>query len=97
MRLSPRAAVTGSPSRGWLAAMTAILVVTAAAGVTAAWADVSRAATALGSSWYGSAPYDMPLDNSPPALTQVLAATGQKAYTLAFVLAQNNSACAPAW
>ncbi len=39
----------------------------------------------------------MPLDNNPPGLTQVLAATGQKACTLAFVLAQNNSTCAPAW
>jgi chitinase len=55
------------------------------------------ATAALGSNWYASAPYDMPLDNDPPDLTQVMAATGEKAYVLAFVLAENNSTCAPAW
>jgi chitinase len=55
------------------------------------------ASTALTSNWYASAPYDMPLDNTPPDLTQVMAATGQKAFVLAFVLAENGSACAPAW
>jgi chitinase len=55
------------------------------------------ATTALTSNWYASAPYDMPLDNTPPDLTQVMAATGQKAFVLAFVLAENGSSCAPAW
>ncbi|HEX4788611.1 MAG TPA: chitinase [Actinospica sp.] len=55
------------------------------------------ASTALTSNWYASAPYDMPLDNTPPNLTQVMAATGQKAFVLAFVLAENGSSCAPAW
>jgi chitinase len=80
-----------------LAALSAILIVTALAGTTVLRAGSSQAAAGLGANWYGAAPYDMPLDNSPPDLGQVLAATGQKAYTLAFVLAQNNSACAPAW
>jgi chitinase len=62
-------------------------------GSSPAIADTS----ALSSNWYASAPYDMPLDNNPPNLTQVLAATGEKAYVLAFVLAENNSTCAPAW
>ena len=57
----------------------------------------AQAATALTSNWYASAPYDMPLDNNPPNLNTVMAATGQKAFELAFVLAQNNSSCAPAW
>ena len=87
--------------RIWLAALSATALVAALATGAVRNAGVSRAvaapATALSSNWYGSAPYDMPLDNSPPDLTQVLAATGQKAYTLAFVLAQNNSACTPAW
>ncbi|HEU5333664.1 MAG TPA: chitinase [Actinocrinis sp.] len=70
-----------------------------AAGVLAAVASGSaQAATAaLSSNWYASAPYDMPLDNNPPNLAQVMSATGQKAFELAFVLAQNNSSCAPAW
>ena len=62
-------------------------------GSSSALADTS----ALSSNWYASAPYDMPLDNNPPNLTQVLAATGEKAYVLAFVLAQNETTCAPAW
>ena len=70
----------------------AIIAVTAV-GSSAAIADTS----ALSSNWYASAPYDMPLDNNPPNLTQVMAATGEKAYVLAFVLAENNSTCAPAW
>ena len=70
-----------------------------AAGVLAAVASGSaQAATAaLSSNWYASAPYDMPLDNNPPNLTQVMSATGEKAFELAFVLAQNNSSCAGAW
>ena len=62
-------------------------------GGSPAVADTS----ALSSNWYASAPYDMPLDNNPPDLTQVMAATGEKAYVLAFVLAQNETTCAPAW
>ena len=68
-----------------------VLVATVGSGAAQA------ATTALGSNWYASAPYDMPLDNNPPDLTQVLAATGEKAYVLAFVLAENNSTCAPAF
>jgi len=66
------------------------------AGVTLSTAS-AYAASALSSNWYASAPYDMPLDNNPPNLTQVLAATGEKAFVLAFVLAENGSSCAPAW
>jgi chitinase len=69
-----------------------VLAVTTVGG-SPAIADTS----ALSSNWYASAPYDMPLDNNPPNLTQVMAATGEKAYVLAFVLAENNSTCAPAW
>lgn len=72
--------------------------VVAAGSLAAVAAESAQAGTAaLTSNWYASAPYDMPLDNNPPDLTQVLAATGEKAFELAFVLAQNNSSCAPAW
>jgi len=68
-----------------------------ALAVTVGSGSALAATTALSSNWYASAPYDMPLDNNPPDLTQVLAATGEKAYVLAFVLAENGSTCAPAW
>ncbi|HEV2342863.1 MAG TPA: chitinase [Actinocrinis sp.] len=67
------------------------------AAAIAVSATSAQAATALGNNWYASAPYDMPLDNTPPNLNTVMAATGEKAFELAFVLAQNNSSCAPAW
>ena len=55
----------------------------------------AKAASALGSNWYGAAPYVMPLANTPPSLTTVMSATGAKAFTLAFVVA--NGGCTPAW
>ncbi|MGW4379235.1 carbohydrate-binding protein [Kitasatospora sp. NPDC004531] len=70
-----------------------------AGGVAAAGASGSaNAATAggIGSNWYASAPYLMPEDNSPPDAAAVMDATGQKAFQLAFVLAQGSS-CSPAW
>jgi chitinase len=79
-----------------VAALTAVTgVAYAATGSTTA---ASRTATpaALGSNWYASAPYLMPLDNNPPSATDVMAATGQKAFQLAFILA-NGSSCSPAW
>ncbi|HEY3608596.1 MAG TPA: chitinase [Pseudonocardiaceae bacterium] len=50
---------------------------------------------ALSGNWYGAAPYVMPLDNTPPDLSQVMAATGQKSFELAFVL--DGGGCNPAW
>ncbi|WP_081952335.1 carbohydrate-binding protein [Kitasatospora phosalacinea] len=50
----------------------------------------------LGSNWYASAPYLMPEDNSPPDAAAVMDATGQKAFQLAFILAQGNT-CSPSW
>ena len=52
---------------------------------------------ALTANWYESAPYDSVLDSSGPDLGQVMSATGQKAFDLAFILASNNSSCSPAW
>jgi chitinase len=74
-----------------------------AAGALAGAAILSVAITApaqaatLSSNWYGSAPYVMPLDNNPPDLPTVMAATGQKAFELAFILAPNAGGCTPTW
>jgi len=54
-----------------------------------------RAATALSTNWYNAAPYVMPLANTPPDLTTVMSATGAKAFTLAFIVADGG--CTPAW
>jgi len=78
-----------------------IIGIAATAGVTVAAATIAfvaapqaQAAT-LTNNWYGSAPYVMPLENNPPNLATVMAATGQKAFELAFILA--GGGCTPAW
>jgi chitinase len=53
--------------------------------------------TALSSNWYAAAPYLMPLQNDPPDPTAVMAATGIKAFQLAFILAPNSGGCTPTW
>ena len=55
----------------------------------------SAQAATLSNNWYAAAPYYMPLDNSPPDIATVMAATGQKAFQLAFIL--SNGGCTPAW
>ncbi len=56
----------------------------------------NRPSTARASSnSYNAAPYVMPLANNPPDLPTVMAASGVKAFTLAFVVA--NGGCTPAW
>jgi len=54
-------------------------------------------AGALTNNWYASAPYLMPESNNPPDPTTVMAATGQKAFQLAFILAPNGGGCSPTW
>jgi chitinase len=75
-----------------------------AAGSLVAFAGISSAAqhgsaaaspAAVSSGWYGAAPYVMPLDNNPPNLPAVMAATGQKTFELAFVL--SDGGCNAAW
>jgi chitinase len=80
------------------AALAAVLLI---CGATAAVASVTlsgsaSAATALSANWYESAPYYSTLDSSAPDLGQVMSATGQKAFDMAFILASGSS-CAPAW
>src|SRR5579883_3229811 len=54
-----------------------------------------KAASAPGANWYNAAPYVMPLANNPPDLTSVMSASGARAFTLAFIVA--DSGCTPAW
>jgi chitinase len=51
---------------------------------------------ALSANWYESAPYYSTLDSNGPDLGQVMAATGQKAFEMAFILADGSS-CDPSW
>jgi chitinase len=86
------------PVTATLAGISAVLLAGGFAGALTATASSARAASAaaLSANWYGSAPYYSTLDSSAPDLGQVMAATGQKAFDLAFILA-GNGACAPSW
>src|SRR5438034_11583777 len=88
----PRPRSRGSVSRGsrhrLLAATGACLLAAGGCGAVAATAVTARAATAaLSAGWYESAPYYSTLDSSGPDLGQVMSATGQKAFDMAFILA----------
>ena len=60
-----------------------------------AGATENAAPAALSNNWYASAPYLMPLSNNPPNPATVMAATGQKAFQLAFIL--SGGGCSAAW
>jgi chitinase len=68
---------------------------TATTGTTGIRAAADVQAAALGANWYESAPYYSTLDSSAPDLGQVMAATGQKAFEMAFILADGG--CTPSW
>ena len=72
------------------------VLVTGAAVATLGGAKPAGAA-ALTSNWYAAAPYLMPRDNNPPDPVEVMNATGQKAFQLAFILAPNGGGCSPTW
>src|SRR6266540_7371716 len=76
-----------------------ITIAAASAALLGASAFVALHADAatLTSNWYASAPYLMPFDNSPPDPIEVMNATGQKAFQLAFILAPNGGGCSPTW
>jgi len=60
-------------------------------------ATSARAQTAaLTANWYESAPYYSTLDSAAPDVGQVMSATGQKAFDMAFILA-GNGGCTPSW
>ncbi|HXM56523.1 MAG TPA: chitinase, partial [Candidatus Dormibacteraeota bacterium] len=52
---------------------------------------------ALTANWYESAPYYLTVDPGAPDLTQVMSATGQRAFEMAFILAPNGGGCTPTW
>jgi len=82
-----------------MASLGAFAMVTAGAatlGLTAAPA-ASAASSALTANWYESAPYYYTLDSAAPDLGQVMSATGQKAFELAFVLAPDGGGCTATW
>nr|WP_078911132.1 carbohydrate-binding protein [Streptomyces sp. NRRL WC-3742] len=91
-RRRSRAALAVAGVLGLVAGGVAALTATGSASASAA----DTTGGGLGSNWYASAPYLMPEDNSPPDAAAVMDATGQKAFQLAFILAQGNS-CSPAW
>jgi chitinase len=97
---SPRLAARVTRSRRSLTAYsaTAVLAVGSLAGGAAILAHGAPAAAASGltANWYESAPYYMTLDSNAPDLSQVMSATGEKAFEMAFILASGSS-CAPAW
>jgi len=76
-----------------LAGLTGVAALSAAA---LALGTGSASAAELNTSWYAQAPYVMPLSNNPPDLPTVMSQTGEKAFMLAFILADGSS-CAPAW
>jgi chitinase len=84
------------------AGRTRLLAVTAAGLLAAGLCGVLVVATsahaqaALSDNWYESAPYYSTLDSNAPDLGQVMAATGQKAFDMAFILADNGN-CDPSW
>jgi chitinase len=89
------------------AAGTALLAVTCLAAAAAARDNSPRSGlapvnlsadttAALTANWYESAPYYSVLDTGAPDLGTVMAATGQKAFDMAFILA-DGSGCTPAW
>ncbi|MFF4344517.1 carbohydrate-binding protein [Kitasatospora sp. NPDC001540] len=85
------------PRRAVAVALSVFGLLAGAVSAVAASGPANAATTAgLGSNWYASAPYLMPEDNSPPDAAAVMDATGQKAFQLAFILAQG-STCSPSW
>ncbi|MGH3158743.1 MAG: chitinase [Streptosporangiaceae bacterium] len=73
-----------------------LMAIAGAAGTALASSRVTSSTAALTVNWYESAPYYSVLDSDAPDLGQVMAATGQKAFDMAFILADNGN-CEPAW
>ncbi len=91
----PAAAAIGAAAAGLLASGVAAAMLTGPAQAAPA-AQVAGSAAALSANWYESAPYYSTLDSSAPDLGTVMSATGQKAFDMAFILA-NGSSCSPSW
>ncbi len=82
------------PAAAALAAAAAVVLAGGAAVGTLAATAQAASDAALSANWYESAPYYSTLDSSAPDLGTVMAATGQKAFDMAFILADGSSCCA---
>ena len=91
----PVAAVTGAAAAALLASGAAAATLAGTAQAAPA-VQAAASAAALSANWYESAPYYSTLDSSGPDLGSVMSATGQKAFDMAFILA-NGGSCAPSW
>ena len=91
----PLAAVTGAAAAALLASGAAAATLAGTAQAAPA-AQAAASAAALSANWYESAPYYSTLDSSGPDLGSVMSATGQKAFDMAFILA-NGGSCSPSW
>ena len=98
LRSRPATATISAVAAGLLASGAALgtLAATAQAAPAAARTPARAAAAALSANWYESAPYYSTLDSNAPDLGSVMSATGQKAFEMAFILA-NGGSCAPSW
>ena len=92
----PVAAVTGAAAAALLTSGIAAAAALAGAAQAAPAAQAAASAAALSANWYESAPYYSTLDSSGPDLGSVMSATGQKAFDMAFILA-NGGSCSPSW
>jgi chitinase len=88
-------AAMGAAAAALLASGAAAATLTATAQA-APDAQAAASVAALSANWYESAPYYSTLDSSAPDLGSVMAATGQKAFEMAFILA-NGGSCSPSW
>jgi chitinase len=88
--------LAGGATAAVAATATTTTTATTATATTTAKSAQTSAVAALPANWYESAPYYSTLDSDAPDLGQVMAATGQKAFDMAFILADGSS-CAPAW
>ena len=91
----PMIAAMGAAAAGLLASGAAAATLTGTAQAAPA-AQAAASAAALSANWYESAPYYSTLDSSAPDVGTVMSATGQKAFDMAFILA-NGSSCSPSW
>jgi chitinase len=80
----------------WNRTRRARVLIAAAGTAMLAVTCLAAAAAALSANWYESAPYYSVLDTGAPDLGTVMAATGQKAFDMSFILADGGG-CTPAW
>jgi chitinase len=89
--------IRGRGRKSAIALITGAMALGGGVSMIALTGTANAASSALTANWYESAPYYYTLDSSAPDLGQVMSATGQKAFELAFILAPNGGGCTPTW